>query len=299
MGAIQNVALAGATGNLGRPILEQLLKTEFQVTVLTRLGGKHSFPESVIVKEVDYESVESLTAAFQGQDAVVSAVAFAGVAGQINILNAAVKAGVKRLIPSEFGSDTLNPQTAALPVFADKVAMDKTIAKEAEKGTITYTSIITGPFFDWGFGAGLFLNAKEKTIQLYDGGDRHFSTTTLAGIGRAVVAVLRHPEETKNRAVRVQDIALTLNQLKDIAEKVTGTAWEGEVVDLEEEVLAPALAELKKEKPDPSKYIFPQLFASMFGNGYGGHFQNLDNAILGLPGLTEAEAEAVVAAALK
>ncbi|KAI0428123.1 hypothetical protein F5Y09DRAFT_349827 [Xylaria sp. FL1042] len=299
MSAIKNVALTGATGNLGPAILEQLLKAGFNVTVLTRKSSTHELPAPVTVKPVDYDSIESLTAALQGQDAIISTLGFGGLTKQFNLIEAAKKAHVKRFIPSEFGSDTTNPKTASLAVFADKLATQRKLVEEAAKGTISYTNIYNGPFFDWGAKTGLIINASEKSVTLYDGGDRHFSTTTLPSIGKAVAGVLKKPEETKNRAVYVADAAPTMKQLKAIAEKVTGVAWEGKVVSVDDELVAPALAELEKENPNPDKFVYPQIIASIWGGGYGSHFQKLDNELLGLGQFTEADIEAVVAAAAK
>ncbi|KAI0973051.1 hypothetical protein F4678DRAFT_35991 [Xylaria arbuscula] len=299
MSSIKNVALTGATGNLGPAILKQLLDAGFNATVLTRKSSTHELPPSVTVKPVDYDSIESLTAALQGQDAIISTLGFAGLTKQLNLIQAAVKAGVKRFIPSDFGSDTETPKTANLAVFADKITIQKALVKEAASGTITYTNIYNGPFFDWGLTAGLLLNASEKTVTLYDGGERRFSTTTLETIGKAVVGVLRKPDETKNRGVYVQDAAPTLKQIKAIAEKVTGATWQTKVVSVENDLLPPVADELKKENPDHGKIVFPLIVASIFGEGYGSPFQKLDNELLGLGQFTEADIEAVVAAALK
>jgi len=73
--SIKNVAITGAGGNIGGPILKAIVDSgDFFVTVLIREGSKATFPESVKVIVVDFESVDSLTAALKGQDAVVSAV---------------------------------------------------------------------------------------------------------------------------------------------------------------------------------------------------------------------------------
>ncbi|KAI1161278.1 hypothetical protein F5B18DRAFT_457329 [Nemania serpens] len=298
MSVLTNIALAGATGNLGPAILEQLVKAEFRVTVLTRQNSAHKFPASVTVKPVDYDSVESLTAALQGQDAVVSILGLGALTKQFHLVEAAIKANVKRFIPSEFGPDTTSPKTSALAVSADKVAIQRLLAQKAAKGSISYTYMFTGPFFDWCLKAGLILNAEERSIPLYDGGERRFSTTTLESVGKAVVGVLRKHEETRNRGVYVQDAAPTLKQLKAMAERVTGTAWRGVEVSIENDMLAPALAELEKENPDPSIFTLPLAVASIWGEGYGSHFLGLDNGLLGLGEFTDADIEAVMAAAV-
>ncbi|KAL4916950.1 hypothetical protein BDW62DRAFT_185171 [Aspergillus aurantiobrunneus] len=73
---ISRVALAGK-GRLGTAVLNELLKANFQVTVLTRSASsiKDDVPPGVPVREVAYTSAESLQVALKNHDAVVSTVA--------------------------------------------------------------------------------------------------------------------------------------------------------------------------------------------------------------------------------
>jgi hypothetical protein len=131
------------------------------VTVLSRIGSKASFPPSVKVIPVEYSSVESLTAALKGQDAVVSTVGVDGLLGQSVLFDAAVAAGVKRFLPSEFGSDLSNPKAARLPVFGYKVATREYIEEKVKAGAgITYTYVINAPFLDWGIEVGFLLDCR-------------------------------------------------------------------------------------------------------------------------------------------
>lgn len=263
------------------------------MTVLTRQSASHSFPSSVKVAEVDYDSLESLTNALRGQDAVVSTIASAALAKQLLLIEAAAKAGVKRFLPSEFGSNTLNPKTAKLPSYGDKVAVQEALKKEAETSGMTYTFVINGPFFDWGLRVGFFANVKARTVTLWDGGDRVFSTTTLATIGRAVAGVLKHPEETKNRAVYIQDAALSAKQLLEIGKKATGDEWKGNVVSLDDHVNK-GWAELQKPQPDPSNFVLNFISASIWGEGYGSKFEKLDNELLGIKQMDEKDIETMI-----
>ena len=80
-------------GKIGRPIVARLLETKlFHVTILTRLDAtnEHDFPPNVIVRAVDYNSLKSLESALQGQDAVVSAMAFEAIHQQKVLVDAAV-----------------------------------------------------------------------------------------------------------------------------------------------------------------------------------------------------------------
>ncbi len=243
---------------------------------------------------VDYDSLDSLTNALNGQEALVSTLASTALDKQLLLVQAAAKAQVKRFIPSEFGSNTLNKNTSALPSFADKVAVQNALKKEAASGDMTYTFICTGPFLDWGMMVGFIINIKGKSISLYDGGDRVFSTTTLSSIGKAVAGVLRHPEQTKNRAVYVQDTATTLKKLAAMGKKATGAdGWKESVVPIDD-VVAQAWAELKKEKPNPDNFVYNFISASIWGEGYGSHFQELDNELLGLKQMSDADVQGLV-----
>ena len=108
------IALASATGLLGKPFVSALLNADQAVLILTRQGSTSTstLPQSplITVKEVDYKSIDFLKAALQGIDVVISTLAAVGLGDQLNLVNAAFDAGVKRFIPSEFGSDTSKPQ---------------------------------------------------------------------------------------------------------------------------------------------------------------------------------------------
>ncbi|OTA66015.1 NAD(P)-binding protein [Hypoxylon sp. EC38] len=295
MSSIKKVVLAGATGNLGGTILEHLVNAGFEVTVLTRKGASHTFPSNVTVKAVDYDSLDSLVDALQGQDAVVSNLGHPALTKQFLLIEAAVKTGVKRFIPSEFGSDTLNPKTAALPGYKEKVDVQNALKKAAAESGLTYTFILNGPFLDWGVNVGFLVDVKNRTIELADGGDRKTSTTTLASVGKAVVGVLRHPEETKNRGVYVQDTAISLKELLAHLKKIVGPdGWKENVTSVAEG-LKQTEEELKKGQPNIGVILITNLRAAMWGEGYGGHFQKLDNDLLGIKQLSDAEVVDVIA----
>lgn len=97
MGPIQNLAVFGATGNLGSVVVPIIAK-HFNITVLRRIGSSSQPPSKFKVIDVDYSSREQLEAALVGQDAVLSLVASAGHHTQPGLADAAAAAGVKRFI---------------------------------------------------------------------------------------------------------------------------------------------------------------------------------------------------------
>lgn len=299
MSVIKNVAVAGGSGSLGEPVLKAIVDSgKFTVTVLSREGSKATFPSSVKVINVDYTSVSSLTAALKGQDAVVSTVGTAGLLGQSLLIDAAIAAGVKRFIPSEYGSDTSNPKAAALPVFGYKIATRKHLERKVAAGAdITYTYIINGPFIDWGLQVGFLLDLSTNKPTIYNSGDQKWSTTTLSSIGLATVGVLSNHEETKNKEVYIQDAQVSQNQFLAILKKLKPELLL-EPVHVQTAEIEKASNEKLAKWDYSEEVLVPYFFVGIFGEVYGSLFAKDDNKLLGVPGKSEKEVEDIVAAVL-
>ncbi|KAJ5715769.1 uncharacterized protein N7483_012950 [Penicillium malachiteum] len=286
------VALAGATGNLGPAVLAALTTAGFEITVLTR-SSNNSFDSKVKVAEVDYQSVDSLEKALANQEALVITLGAVGLEPHTNLIKAAVAANVKRIIPAEFGSDTTNPNAAALPVFADKVAVQKQLKEiVASSSTTSYTSIVTGPFLDWGLMVKFLIDLSSPEPVLYDAGERKISVTTLPGIGKAVVGVLKNLDATKNKTVFVREAELSQKDLLQLAGKQVSNGQNVSTADLEKE----AFAELQKPEPNVHTFVFGFLKRAIFGEGFGSLFpaENLSNELLGVGKLSNEELKALV-----
>ncbi|CAG8224194.1 unnamed protein product [Penicillium salamii] len=282
------VALVGASGNVGPAVLEQLLIAGFDVTVLTRQGSDHTFDPRAHVAKVDYESLDSIKNALTGQEVVVSTLNAGAVplAIHLRIIDAAVAAGVKRFVPSEFGSNTVNPQTAKLPVFGDKINVQEHLKKASQDSGLSYSLLITGPFLDWGLKNGFILNLSGPVVPLYDGGERPFSSTTLSGVGKGVVGIINNLDFTKNTAVYIDEARVSQKELLRLSGKATDT----EIVataDLEKE----GFEELKKPSPNPAIIATRFIWRAIFGEGFGSlnDPQDVSNELFGLKPLSEEE----------
>ena len=223
--SIKNVIIIGAGGNLGPSILRAFLNSTFNTSILSREGSRSTFPSGVNVLRANYDSVESLKQAFQGQDAVISLVGGLALGDQNKLIEAAIAAGVKRFLPSEFGSNTADSRTrAAVPVFNTK--FDTVNYLKSKEDFISWTSVITGPFFDWGLKVGfLGFNHVDKTATVIDSGNATFSTTNLSQIGFAVVKALENAEATKNQYVYVSGFQTSQNELVAAIEKIMGEKY--------------------------------------------------------------------------
>lgn len=279
------------------PVLEALINSGiFNITVIKRQSTTATFPASVKVVTADLSSVDSVAAAFRDQDAVVSTVGTSGLAGQSILVKAAVAAGVKRFLPSDFGCNLDNPKTRLLPVFGHKILIHKQLREAAAaKPDFTYTMVCTNAFLDWGLEKNFLLNWSEAAPKLHDGGDSVFSATTLDSIGQAVVGVLTHPEETQNRFVYVKNIDISQNQLLEIAKKVDPTKkWERPIhVDTAD--LEKSSNESLAKGQVTNQVMVNYLFRALFGpREYGSQFMNVDNELLGIKGKTEADIEDIL-----
>jgi uncharacterized protein YbjT (DUF2867 family) len=291
---IKNVIVIGASGSVGPSIVSALLTAKFNVSVLSRESSIATFPNGVEVHRSDYTE-SSLLSAFQGQDAIVSTIATFSTHLQTSIIATAVKAGVKRFVPSEYGIDTSLP---TIPNFVPPATPKQdTIQclKSYESAGLSWTGICVGAFFDWAFKyPGLMgWNLPGRKATIFDGGDVEYEATNIAQIGRAVAAVLavEHYEETKNRYVYVNSFTLTQNKVLEALERLTGTKFEVEhmnasdftEVGLEKLKVGAMVPQGGSEYADGS---VETITAAIYGNGGFNNFsrtRGLWNKKLGLP----------------
>lgn len=222
----KNVILLGATGNVGKYVLPELLAdSSFNVTVLSRADSKATFPSNVKVIKIDYSDTAALTKALTNQDVVISTIGGEGLASNFGevLVHAAIDAKVKWIIPSEFGVDYEDP-SANIPVLGAKIAVVNLLKQNQSR--IAYTLITTGAFLDWGFDNGfLGYDIKNRSAVLYDEGKNLTVGTSLPTIAKAVVATLHHPELTQNKRIHVADAIFTQKQALELFEKYTKTKW--------------------------------------------------------------------------
>ncbi len=283
------------------------------MTVLTRADSKAAPPAGVAVKAVDYASVESLTAALQGADAVVSVLGSLAIGAQRPLVDAALAVGsVRRFVPSEFGVNTRKARDSGSTlgkVLAAKTGLvdyliEQVAARAPDAPPFAWTGISIGHFFDWGLAHGVFpIDPKARTATIIDSGNERFGATNLPQAGRAVAAVLRQAggppaqDTTANRYIEVVSATPTLNELLAAVESRVGGAPFAVKHVASKDVLAEG--EAKLAKGDFSAFG-SLLNAWQFADG-AGHAPNLadpesGNQLLGVP---PEDFEATVAAWLK
>ncbi|PNY25461.1 Uncharacterized protein TCAP_04595 [Tolypocladium capitatum] len=289
MAPIKNVAIVGASGSLGSAVFKQLVASgKFNIKVLRRNGSTSTFAPGTDVVDVDFDSIDSVKAALAGQDAVVAPLGTSGFGIQTTLIDAAIAAGVQRFLPSEFGADLSNPNARQLPVFADKIKVADYLVEKSKTTPLTYTLVSNGAFLDWGLRNRFIINAIDFKTTVFDGGNALFSTTALPSVGDAVVGILSHPEETKNRRVYVEDLKLSQNQLLGLAKQVAPEKpWE-----VVEDSLAAATTKANERLAQglfDFETFMPYINRASFDPEFGCNFQKPENELLGLKGKTEAD----------
>jgi len=288
---ITKVALAGASGSLGKPVLKHLLASNFTVTVLTREDSTSTFPAGVKVIKVDYSSEEDLTAALQGQHALISTLTTEAVASQDILIKAAIAARVYRIIPSEFGSDDFLEANRSLPVYSPKLAIQKLLEENVKdtNGEVTYTFVINNVFLDWAIDYSFLIDAKNKKVVLYDGGETRYSATPLHTVAKGVVGVLEHPQETANRAVRIHGTVLTQKRILELGKRALGEEGWTVTESNTEDGLKEGFELLQREPGNILGWALKMLESAIFSTKHTPEFAEVDNKLLGVPDVDDEE----------
>ncbi|RYP87177.1 hypothetical protein DL770_004828 [Monosporascus sp. CRB-9-2] len=251
MTTFKNILLIGASGSIGSLVFEALQQEpSFNLTVLQRHSSKAKLPSYLKFRMVD----------------------------------AAITAGVRRYVPSEYGLNNLRPDAQALnSVFHDKGKVQEYLRTKAEEGAIEWMSISCGMWLKWSMAHDfLGMHVKERR----DDGEGYFSYTTEENTAVGLVRALKKPEGTKNTNIYLSDFAITQKQLLEAIEKAQGVKYKTEIVNSQ------VLIEEKQEamrKGDQTAVA--ALIETGFVTGrFGGHLEKepgrIMNEELGLPNRT-------------
>lgn len=270
--ALRNIAIFGAGGhNIGHHILLALLANPaFKVTVIARASSSTAFPpEAHVLRIPDTPSHSDLVTAFKDQDVILSAVGYPAKLTEPQLIDAAIEAGVKRFIPSEYGLNNDLPAARALnPVFEAKGKVIDYLRSKESTG-LTWTSVATGMWLDWSLDpniAFLGMNPKTKSATLYDQGQHTLSFTTLPWAALAIVKMLElDPQKTANRVFPVRAFETSQKQIVAELEKQQGVTWKNEELDV-----ASHIKEQKEKLAGGDKNAIYALIAVGFlTKGYG------------------------------
>ena len=276
-------------------MFQALVNAGFRVSILTRSNKLGAYASNINVFEVDFNSVESLTTALKGVDAVVSTVGGAAVDNQTVLIDAAIAAGVKRFIPSEFGNVTTNPKVEKFPVYSSVFKIRNYLQENAAAGKLSWTVLACGAFLDLVLNTPTLLDFQNHTVTILDEGDNRISSTSLPAVGKAIAAILQNFDATENRVMHVSEAILTQNQLIGFAKEIRpDIEW-----SISKEQSSLLLQESLEEfgAGDFSVPTFMKLLkgTALAGDTYGAAFDVTDNELLGIKELAPADLKKLIA----
>ncbi|KAM0265398.1 hypothetical protein ACHAQJ_000240 [Trichoderma viride] len=229
MANFRNIAVLGGTGQVGRPIVKALIDADFNVTVVTRSSSLN--PKEIngaIFVTSDY-TYESLVKIFTGQEAVVSAVA-AGppIAAQKVMVDAASQAGVRRFIPSEYGSSSIaQPLEDFKKLMAPKTELIGYLREKCRlHPQLSWTCLSGGALFDVGIHSRAWgISVSERTATIFDTGEARFDSTTIPAMAQSVVSVLQRPADSANQYLLIRSFVVSQSEILAVLEDITQSKW--------------------------------------------------------------------------
>ena len=122
----------------------------FNVTVVARQSSKTEHPTSVrVVKVADDLPSNELVRAFHDQEVVICATGYSAHPAHYKLIDAAVQAGVRLFIPSEWGFDNADVKNQELnPVFKGKAEVEAYLHSK-ESDTFSWTAVATSIWLEW------------------------------------------------------------------------------------------------------------------------------------------------------
>ncbi|RDI79116.1 hypothetical protein Vi05172_g10934 [Venturia inaequalis] len=235
---IKTVTLLGADGRLGPAVLKALVDSNFKVQVLKRASSTSppNYPPGVTETKIpDDFPAPSLESALKNQDALIVTIPGTNTALQKKLADAAVKTGVARFIPADFGSVDSDSERARewVPLYVDKYEFRGYLSALSEGNAgFSWTAVVCGHFFDYD-PLWLHIDVGNRKADILDEGDVPASASTMATIGLAVARILgkADDERTRNRTLFIQSFCKTQMDVIRAFERATGDRFELKRID--------------------------------------------------------------------
>lgn len=207
----QRIVVIGAAGQVGTPLTQTLLELGHEVVALTRSrnsASKETLDEfesngAEIIEIPDMLDLQSMTSVLKGADSLVCASpASDSIINEYETvwLEAAVAAGVKRFVPTEFGCHTRSLDYGDGILFDHKKRMHEKIFASG----IGWTFIYNGVIFDYCLPNLRFF----RKITTFGKMDIPIYTHEIADIGR-IAAYAITDERTMNKCVQLDYNSIT------------------------------------------------------------------------------------------
>ncbi|KAG9497870.1 hypothetical protein J7337_010742 [Fusarium musae] len=226
------IAIAGGAGNVGQEIMDALVaRNKHEIIILSRKDA----PETEIVPGVtwfktQYENVEELTNILEGVHTVLSFMSVApgdtAAGPQEKLIDAAVRAGVKRFAPSEWASSNLD----YFPWYDFKRSAREYLAElNKDKKFGLFTNYMTYPYKSSKH-VNLFetpVNFHGRRALLIDDGEAVITLTSAQDAAKVTALAVEYEGEWPVVS-GVKGTDITMNELVALGEKIRGQKFKVE-----------------------------------------------------------------------
>ncbi|GAB1314665.1 Isoflavone reductase P3 [Madurella fahalii] len=240
-------------GELGTAILSALTahpsypSHRTKLAVLRRPGSLASPPSAQksdsTTPPVQFETADlaaaplaELVRIFQRYDLVIQAAGFGAPPGtQLRVAEAAVRAGVARFVPWQFGVDydaIMNGPGGGVGgeegLFGEMVRVRELLrAQQRTRWTVISTGLFMSFLFLPLFGV---VDLRRRVVRALGGWDQRITLTAVEDVGRMVAEVVFvRPEETEDKVVFAAGDTVSYGEIADVVEGVYGAGFEREV----------------------------------------------------------------------
>ncbi|EEA22797.1 hypothetical protein TMatcc_001653 [Talaromyces marneffei ATCC 18224] len=295
---LENIAVVGAGGQVGKYIVEALIANgKHKVTALTREGSSNTIPAGVhAIRKIDYAQPSTIADALKGQDALICTLSVRATEEAEKLSRAAAEAGVKWILPNEFGNSKNSEQIDREIIIGVKKGQDRKLIEEL--AVSSWIGIATGFWYEYSLSAGEWsygFDIKNRAVTFYDDGAKQIDTTTWPQVGLGVANLLALkvlPEDENDKSttlsqfrndfVCLSSFKVSQQQIFGSLLKVTGTSRDDWKITSEPVKERYAMGQAMLQTGDPRGFGVLLYSRAFYPDEAGQHPRN-DNADLGLP----------------
>lgn len=261
-----SILVLGA-GELGMAVLRELVALAPQGTRIavllraqsTTANGLSELGVEPLAGDLQNDNQDTLAALFAPFDTVISCIGFAAGPGtQRKLAQAAIRSGVKRYVPWQFGVDyDVIGRGSPQDLFDEQLDVrDLLRGQQTTQWLIISTGMFTSFLFEPSFGV---VDLAQNTVHALGDWDTAVTVTTPEDIGRLTAQIVLTEPAIANQVVYTAGDTLTYGQLADTVDAAMGIQLQREPWSV------PALLADLASSPDDNLKKYRAVFAQ--GNG--------------------------------
>jgi uncharacterized protein len=197
-----NIAIIGATGNVGSRLVDEALSRGHQVTAIARNAARLPPDKNLTVSNADANNPGELASALKGHDAVISATPFRQVKPD-SLIDAVRRSAVKRyLVVGGAGSLEVAPGLALVDspgfpaLYREESLAGKTFLEALRKvNDLDWTMLSPSAVFTAGKRTGVFRLGRDSLLTAADGK----SSISFEDFAIALLNEVEHPKHSRMR----------------------------------------------------------------------------------------------------